>query len=760
MQHVAQIAWHRAAAPCTAPPRLPPPPRRLLAAPPASRRTKWPNRFYPRRQQPLPEFTGEAEEEGAWGQPEEKRDEMQLWMDRLASVQPTERSVAVAQLLRIEEEGAFAGLVGGSPGADTDEAVPSEAEAEEEPSPGQQRRRQEGDEPWGRGLDPRNKRAVTDLVASVTRWRRRLDYIIEACSGRRMADLDAPLRQILRVGALELIEKQAPSHSVNEHVELAKQVMHKGSAGVANFVLREIVRRQEAGTLPQPPAPTKGTSPEEAAEALAVGASHPTWLVAGWLQQYGPKATMELLRWNNRKPHYAVRLAPELDPAAVCQRLEGMRVMAQPSHYLPREFITVQNNMQALLSSGLISSGKGQVQVSVIVIGSHWKLLNDAAWREGSREALLSSGLISSGKGQVQVSVIVIGSHWKLLNDAAWREGSREALLASGLISSGKGQVQVSVIVIGSHWKLLNDAAWREGSRQALLASGLISSGKGQVQDEAAGLVVALLDPQPGEDLLDACAAPGGKTLFSAARMQGQGSILALDIGRSRLAALRGMAARQQHGAMVSTHAADLRDFAPMLAQRRRQSAVGGEDAQQEVQEAQQGEREAAEAHGSADDQAGDSRSKPWPTQFDRVLLDAPCSGTGVLAKRADLRWRRTPEEVEQMAGLQGQLLAAAASVVKPGGLLVYSTCSLEAVENQQQVSAFLANHPDFSVEPPPAETGIPPKCVSPEGYLLMLPHVHGTDGAFAVRLRRRGDSDGGSGSVAGCHSHALQGQG
>ncbi|PRW33140.1 Ribosomal RNA small subunit methyltransferase B isoform C [Chlorella sorokiniana] len=693
MQHVAQIAWHRAAAPCTAPPRLPPPPRRLLAAPPASRRTKWPNRFYPRRQQPLPEFTGEAEEEGAWGQPEEKRDEMQLWMDRLASVQPTERSVAVAQLLRIEEEGAFAGLllcieeegafaglVGGSPGADTDEAVPSEAEAEEEPSPGQQRRRQEGDEPWGRGLDPRNKRAVTDLVASVTRWRRRLDYIIEACSGRRMADLDAPLRQILRVGALELIEKQAPSHSVNEHVELAKQVMHKGSAGVANFVLREIVRRQEAGTLPQPPAPTKGTSPEEAAEALAVGASHPTWLVAGWLQQYGPKATMELLRWNNRKPHYAVRLAPELDPAAVCQRLEGMRVMAQPSHYLPREFITVQNNMQALLSSGLISSGKGQVQVSVIVIGSHWKLLNDAAWREGSREALLSSGLISSGKGQVQ--------------------------------------------------------------------------------DEAAGLVVALLDPQPGEDLLDACAAPGGKTLFSAARMQGQGSILALDIGRSRLAALRGMAARQQHGAMVSTHAADLRDFAPMLAQRRRQSAVGGEDAQQEVQEAQQGEREAAEAHGSADDQAGDSRSKPWPTQFDRVLLDAPCSGTGVLAKRADLRWRRTPEEVEQMAGLQGQLLAAAASVVKPGGLLVYSTCSLEAVENQQQVSAFLANHPDFSVEPPPAETGIPPKCVSPEGYLLMLPHVHGTDGAFAVRLRRRGDSDGGSGSVAGCHSHALQGQG
>lgn len=140
---------------------------------------------------------------------------------------------------------------------------------------------------------------------------------------------------------------------------------------------------------------------------------------------------------------------------------------------------------------------------------------------------------------------------------------------------------------------------------------------------------------------------------------QDKGSVLAIDIGRSRLTALRRMAARQQHGSCVSTHASDLRDFASLLARRRQLAAAGGEDAQQAAAEA----AEAAEAaDGSADEDAPNPNRKPWPEQFDRVLLDAPCSGTGVLAKRADLRWRRTPEEVAQMAALQGQLLAAAAS--------------------------------------------------------------------------------------------------
>ena len=240
------------------------------------------------------------------------------------------------------------------------------------------------------------------------------------------------------------------------------------------------------------------------------------------------------------------------------------------------------------------------------------------------------------------------------------------------------------------------------------------------LQDEAAGLVVAMLDPQPGDSVLDACAAPGGKTMFCAARMQGRGSVLALDVSRVRLAALREMAARQEHGGIVKTRIEDLRHFAGL-----------------------QREGAALQQADGTGRQAG---------QYDRVLLDAPCSGTGVLAKRADLRWRRQPAQLAQMASLQRELLSAAAGLVAPGGLLVYSTCSIERQENQQQVEAFLQQYPEFSVEPPPPPAssadassadassagGVPPECLDEQGFLRMLPHVHGTDGAFAARLRRR----------------------
>jgi 16S rRNA (cytosine967-C5)-methyltransferase len=183
-----------------------------------------------------------------------------------------------------------------------------------------------------------------------------------------------------------------------------------------------------------------------------------------------------------------------------------------------------------------------------------------------------------------------------------------------------------------------------------------------------------------------------------------QGQVLAVDISEGRLRSVERGAQRLGLQSVVTCCAADLRDLAPSQKQ------------QQQQQQQQQ-------------------RAKgPW----DVVLLDAPCSGTGVLAKRADLRWRRTAEQIQELSRLQGELLDAAAELVAPGGLLVYSTCCLEPEENVEQVQAFLSRHGSkFELEKPPAGA-VPEACLVEGAYLVTLPHVHGIDGAFAARLRRR----------------------
>ncbi len=232
------------------------------------------------------------------------------------------------------------------------------------------------------------------------------------------------------------------------------------------------------------------------------------------------------------------------------------------------------------------------------------------------------------------------------------------------------------------------DTSLRLKRLQPLLQGGLLDEGRVAVQDESASHVVRLVDAQPGETVIDGCAAPGGKTLALAAAMEGTGRIRAIDSHEGRLARVHEGAEAHGVADCVETEAADLRAVA----------------------------------------------DRPDPPRADRVLLDAPCSGLGVLGKRADLRWQRAPDDLEELAALQDELLDAAAQLVRPGGLLVYSTCTIAPEENEHRVDRFLARHADFTVEA--AEGLVPEEMTSPSGFLATHPHRHRMDGAFAARLR------------------------
>ena len=216
------------------------------------------------------------------------------------------------------------------------------------------------------------------------------------------------------------------------------------------------------------------------------------------------------------------------------------------------------------------------------------------------------------------------------------------------------------------------------------------------VQDEAAAFVSQVVQAAPGETVIDLCAAPGGKTMNMAEHMEGKGRIIAVDIHDSRLKLLR--ETRQRLGLRnIETRQADGRFF----------KFEGGAD---------------------------------------RVLVDAPCSGTGVIAKRSDLRLNRLESDLEKLTRLQTALLNNAAKLVRPGGLLVYSTCSIEKEEGPQIVAQFLAEHSDFQLED--LSEAFPPDLVNKwnlaeeahSGQVMFLPSRHAPQGFYIARLRKSAD--------------------
>jgi len=266
----------------------------------------------------------------------------------------------------------------------------------------------------------------------------------------------------------------------------------------------------------------------------------------------------------------------------------------------------------------------------------------------------------------------------------ATRELAREALAKDGLASEPTP---------------LSPIGLRLPARTQLSAQDSFRAGLVEVQDEGSQLAALLVGAKPGQAVVDFCAGAGGKTLVLAAAMENKGRLAALDIDKRRS---ERAAERLRRAGVFNTT---------------RHILEPGND--------------------------------PWikrrVASFDRVLVDAPCTGTGTWRRNPDARWRLAPEQLERLVVEQASILGQAARLAKKGGRLIYVTCSLLPEENERQVEAFLAAHADFRVVPIAqawAET-IGGDCPSQGDFLRLTPRQHGTDGFFVAVLERVAKAEG-----------------
>ena len=236
----------------------------------------------------------------------------------------------------------------------------------------------------------------------------------------------------------------------------------------------------------------------------------------------------------------------------------------------------------------------------------------------------------------------------------------------------------------------------RVAGRRAVTATEAFRAGLVEVQDEGSQLLALLTDARPGMAVCDLCAGAGGKTLALGAAMRGQGRLVAADVDPARLGAA-----------------------GPRL----RRAGLSGVALRRL-----------------------DGRGDPWLAAqaggFDRVLVDAPCSGSGIWRRDPEARWRLTPERLEALQGIQDDLLRSAAALVAPGGRLAYATCSLLPEENEARLAAFLETARGFAPLPVEAVWSevigtTPPEGAGPAGALRLSPGRHGTDGFFLAIFER-----------------------
>ncbi|MXZ00394.1 16S rRNA (cytosine(967)-C(5))-methyltransferase RsmB [Candidatus Poribacteria bacterium] len=263
------------------------------------------------------------------------------------------------------------------------------------------------------------------------------------------------------------------------------------------------------------------------------------------------------------------------------------------------------------------------------------------------------------------------------------REDVCQSLAANGIVATAS-EIAPDGIAFGNRAMTAFDTAGEETLKDILNREDIY------VQDESAMLVPYLLSPADAKFIVDLCASPGGKTTHLAHLMGNAGKIVAVDVSAEKIDLLEKNCRR-----------------------------VGARNVETRVMDATKADL-------------------GFMRQADAVLIDAPCSGFGTLRRHPDIRWNKTLDQVRALSKIQYSLLKNAAQHIKPGGILVYSTCSIEPMENEGVVERFLTDYPIWTVENAQQFLPeVPPSIITPQGFMQTFPHEHGIDGAFAARLRR-----------------------
>jgi 16S rRNA (cytosine967-C5)-methyltransferase len=391
--------------------------------------------------------------------------------------------------------------------------------------------------------------------------------------------------------------------------------------------------------------------------------------------------------------------------AAVSRYFRAHRNLGQQDRAFVAETVYAALRRRRSLESAAQSSAPRDLAIAALVRvrGLSGRALEDVV-REGEQALVTRVRAAKSQSFPPAVRADLPDWLWERLAELHGKEQAMR--LAQGLLNPAPLDLRVNLAKLGRDEALQqlrasgiegvptphSPAGIRLAAKPAVNRHPLFLQGAIEVQDEGSQLLAYLLAPRRGEMIADYCAGAGGKTLALAMLMRATGRIYAMDVSARRLAELAPRAAR---AGVSSVH--------PLV--------LAGE---------------------------GDARAKRLAGKLDRVLVDAPCSGFGTLRRNPDLKWRHGPQAIAELAAKQATILDAASRLVKPGGRLVYATCSILPEENEAVVAGFAAAHAEFA----PLDCGallagqrITLDCGS---QLRLWPHRHGCDGFFAAAFERR----------------------